>query len=273
MACICLPLPWWAVGTLISATWILSANSWMQTPQGFTIGENGQFLPADWWKIIFNPSFPYRLVHTVLAAFLTTAFGVGAVGAYHLLRDKSNRQARVMFSMAMWIAALVTPIQIFVGDLHGINTLEHQPAKIAAMEGHYETHRGAPLILFGIPDDEAEVTKYAVEIPRLSSLILTHSLDGEIKGLKEWNKNNRPKALIPFITFRVMVGLGVLMLWRCLRVGTRPKWAASPIRSMASCARPIVSHPSRCQPSARRSSLLSSSTSWCSGLASFICCG
>ena len=210
-----------AVGTLISATWILSANSWMQTPQGFTIGENGQFLPADWWKIIFNPSFPYRLVHTVLAAFLTTAFGVGAVGAYHLLRDKSNRQARVMFSMAMWMAALVTPIQIFVGDLHGINTLEHQPAKIAAMEGHYETHRGAPLILFGIPDDEAEVTKYAVEIPRLGSLILTHSLDSEIKGLKEWNKNDRPKALIPFITFRVMVGLGVLMLL----VGLWSLWA------------------------------------------------
>lgn len=117
-----------------------------------------------------------------------------------------------MFSMAMWMAAFVTPIQIFVGDLHGINTLEHQPAKIAAMEGHYETHRDAPLILFGIPDDEAEETKYAVEIPRLGSLILTHTLDGEIKGLKEWNKDDRPRALIPFITFRVMVGLGVLML-------------------------------------------------------------
>lgn len=201
-----------AVGTLISATWILSANSWMHTPQGHIIGENGQFLPADWWKIIFNPSFPYRLVHTVLAAFLTTAFGVGAVGAYHLLRDRSNRQARVMFSMAMWMAALVTPVQIFVGDLHGINTLEHQPAKIAAMEGHYETRSGAPLILFGLPDDEAEVTRYALEIPKLGSLILTHSLDGEIKGLKEWDRNDRPPALIPFITFRIMVGLGMLML-------------------------------------------------------------
>ncbi|WP_320199778.1 cytochrome ubiquinol oxidase subunit I [Agrobacterium sp. rho-13.3] len=201
-----------AIGTLISATWILSANSWMQTPQGHIMGENGQFMPQDWWKIIFNPSFPYRLVHTVLAAFLTTAFGVGAVGAYHLLRDRSNRQARVMFSMAMWMAALVTPIQIFVGDLHGINTLEHQPAKIAAMEGHYETHRGAPLILFGLPDDKAEVTRYALEIPKLGSLILTHSLDGEIKGLKEWDRNDRPPALIPFITFRVMVGIGMLML-------------------------------------------------------------
>ena len=129
-----------AVGTLISATWIIAANSWMQTPAGFAINDDGQFVPVDWWAIIFNPSFPYRLVHTVLAAFLTTAFAVGAVGAWHLLRDSTNRQARIMFSMAMWMAALVTPIQIFAGDQHGLNTLEHQPAKIAAMEGHYETH-------------------------------------------------------------------------------------------------------------------------------------
>jgi cytochrome d ubiquinol oxidase subunit I len=210
-----------AVGTLISATWILSANSWMHTPQGHIIGENGQFLPQDWWKIIFNPSFPYRLTHTVLAAFLTTAFGVGAVGAFHLLRDRTNKQARVMFSMAMWMAALVTPVQIFVGDLHGINTLEHQPAKIAAMEGHYESHKGAPLILFGIPDDKAEVTRYAVEIPKLGSLILTHDLNGEIKGLKEWAPKDRPPALIPFMAFRVMVGLGMLMLG----VGLWSLWA------------------------------------------------
>lgn len=210
-----------AVGTLISATWILSANSWMQTPQGHIIGENGQFLPEDWWKIIFNPSFPYRLAHTVLAAFLTTAFGVGAVGAFHLLRDRTNKQARVMFSMAMWMATVLTPVQIFVGDLHGINTLEHQPAKIAAMEGHYETHKGAPLILFGIPDDKAEVTRYALEIPKLGSLILTHDLEGEIKGLKDWAPDARPPALIPFMAFRVMVGLGVLMLG----VGLWSLWA------------------------------------------------
>ncbi len=210
-----------AVGTLISATWILAANSWMQTPAGFSIGENGQFLPVDWWAIIFNPSFPYRLVHTVLAAFLTTAFAVGAVGALHLLRDRENRHARIMFSMAMWMAALVTPVQIFVGDLHGLNTLEHQPAKIAAMEGHYETQRGAPLILFGIPDDEAEETKFALEIPYLGSLLLTHELDGEVKGLKAFPKDERPPALIPFITFRVMVGLGVLMLL----VGLWSLWA------------------------------------------------
>ena len=201
-----------AIGTLVSATWILAANSWMQTPAGYSIGENGQFVPEDWWAIIFNPSLPYRLVHTVLAAFLTTAFAVGATGAYHLLKNRENRQARIMFSMAMWMAAIVTPMQIVAGDLHGLNTLEHQPAKIAAMEGHYETHKGAPLILFGIPDDEAETTRYAIEIPYLGSLILTHKLDGEIKGLSAFPEDERPKALIPFITFRIMVGLGFLML-------------------------------------------------------------
>ena len=124
--------------------------------------------------MIFNPSFPYRFVHMVLAAYLTTAFVVGGIGAWHLLKDTASRGARVMFSMAMWMAALVAPIQIFAGDQHGLNTLEYQPAKIAAMEGHYETHAGAPLILFGIPDDEAEVTRYQIAIPKLGSLILTH---------------------------------------------------------------------------------------------------
>ncbi len=210
-----------AVGTLISATWILAANSWMQTPAGYGINEAGQYIPLDWVKIIFNPSFPYRLVHTVLAAYLTTAFAVGAVGAFHLLRDKNNRQARVMFSMAMWMAALVTPIQIFAGDQHGLNTLEYQPAKIAAMEGHYETHTGAPLVLFGIPDDEAEETRFAIEIPKLGSLILAHDPDATVKGLKAWPKEDRPKALIPFFTFRIMVGLGLLML----AVGLWSLWA------------------------------------------------
>jgi cytochrome bd ubiquinol oxidase subunit I len=201
-----------AIGTLISATWIIAVNSWMQTPQGYGMNEVGQFIPLDWWAIIFNPSFPYRLVHTVLASFLTTAFAVGAVGAWHLLKNQNNHPARIIFSMAMWMAALVTPIQIFVGDQHGLNTLEHQPAKIAAMEGHYETQKGAPLILFGIPDDEAEETRFAIEIPKLGSLLLTHDPDGELKGLKSWAKEDRPKALIPFFTFRIMVGLGVLML-------------------------------------------------------------
>ncbi|HQZ13477.1 MAG TPA: cytochrome ubiquinol oxidase subunit I [Devosia sp.] len=210
-----------ALGTLVSATWIIAANSWMQTPAGFSTNAVGQFVPVDWLQIIFNPSFPYRLVHTVLAAFLTTAFAVGAVGAFHLLRDRTNRPARIMFSMAMWMAALVTPVQIFAGDLHGLNTLEHQPAKIAAIEGHFETHQGAPLVLFGIPDDKAEVTHFAIEIPKLGSLILAHNPDAEIKGLKAFPPDQRPPALIPFFTFRIMVGLGVLML--CL--GLWSLWA------------------------------------------------
>jgi cytochrome d ubiquinol oxidase subunit I len=210
-----------ALGTLVSATWIIAANSWMHTPAGFSINGNGQFEPVDWWAIIFNPSFPYRLVHTVLAAFLTTAFAVGGVGAFHLLRDRASAPARVMFSMAMWMAALVTPLQIVAGDLHGLNTLEHQPAKIAAIEGHYETRRGAPLVLFGIPDDQAEVTRYALEVPKLGSLILAHDINGEIKGLKTFPPDERPPALIPFMTFRVMVGLGFLML----AVGLWSLWA------------------------------------------------
>ncbi|HEX4298660.1 MAG TPA: cytochrome ubiquinol oxidase subunit I, partial [Devosia sp.] len=201
-----------AVGTLISATWIISANSWMQTPAGYGTNAAGQFIPLDWWAIVFNPSFPYRLVHTVLAAFLTTAFAVGAVGAWHLLKDNSNRQARIMFSMAMWMAALVTPIQIVAGDQQGLNTLEHQPAKIAAMEGDYDTVPQTPLILFGIPDDSAQQTRWAVEIPRLGALILTHDINGSVKGLKDFPPDQRPQALIPFFTFRIMVGLGVLML-------------------------------------------------------------
>ncbi|CAN5294596.1 hypothetical protein BH11PSE5_BH11PSE5_30350 [soil metagenome] len=163
-----------AIGTFISAFWILSVNSWMQTPTGYEIGANGQFLPGpSWMAIIFNPSFPYRLVHTVLAAYLTTAFAVGGVGAWHLLRDRTNPGARTMFSMAMWMAAIVAPIQIFAGDMHGLNTLEHQPVKVMAMEGHYDSHpNGAPLILFGIPDSGNKRVDYAISIPKASSLIL-----------------------------------------------------------------------------------------------------
>ncbi|HTJ56020.1 MAG TPA: cytochrome ubiquinol oxidase subunit I, partial [Devosiaceae bacterium] len=148
----------------------------------------------------------------VFAAYLTTAFMVGAVGAYHLLASPSDRQARIMVSMAMWMATIVTPLQILAGDQHGLNTLEYQPAKIAAIEGHYETEKPAGLILFGIPDDSAEATRYAITIPILGSLILTHSLDGEVRGLKDFPKDARPNALIPFFTFRIMVGLGLLML-------------------------------------------------------------
>ncbi len=200
-----------AVGTLISSFWILSANSWMHTPTGYAVVD-GRFVPADWMEIIFNPSFPYRLVHMVLAAYLTTAFAVGAVGAWHLLRRQRTEAAKIMFSMALWMAALVTPLQIVAGDAHGLNTLEHQPAKIAAMEGHWETQRGAPLILFGWPDMATEETKWALEIPHLGSLILTHEWDGEIKGLKEWAPADRPNAPLIFWTFRIMVGIGFAML-------------------------------------------------------------
>ena len=201
-----------AAGTFMSAFWILSVNSWMQTPAGYTINAKGQFVTTDWWAVIFNPSFPYRLVHMVLAAYLTTAFAVGAVGALHLLRDVANPRARLMFSMAMWMAVLVAPLQIVAGDEHGLNTLEYQPAKIAAMEGHFETHAGAPLILFGLPNAATEHTDYAVEIPYLGSLILTHSLNGTIKGLKEWPTSERPPVAVLFWSFRIMVGLGFAML-------------------------------------------------------------
>jgi cytochrome d ubiquinol oxidase subunit I len=200
-----------AIGTLMSAFWILSANSWMQTPAGHEFVD-GQFVPADWVEVIFNPSFPYRFAHMVLAAYLATAFAVGAVGAFHLMRDKTGEAARVMFSMAMWMALVVAPLQLVIGDLHGLNTLEHQPAKIAAMEGHWETQARAPFILFGLPDMAAEETRYAVEIPALGSLILTHDPNGVVPGLKDWPADERPKAALVFWTFRLMVGLGLLMI-------------------------------------------------------------
>ena len=210
-----------AVGTLISATWILAVNSWMQTPAGFSVNSNGQFVPEDWMAIIFNPSFPYRFVHMVLAAYLTTAFVVGGIGAWHLLKNNTSPAARKMFSMAMWMAVIVAPLQIAAGDIHGINTLEHQPAKIAAMEGHYETEKGAPLILFGLPDDQAEITRYQIAIPNLGSFILTHDWNGEIKGLKAFPPDKRPPAAIIFWSFRIMVGIGFAMLgiglWSLLR--------------------------------------------------------
>lgn len=201
-----------AIGTLISTFWILSANSWMHTPAGFTLVD-GQFHPVDWWEIVFNPSFPYRYVHTVLGAYLTTAFIVGGVGAWHLLRGHWDAPSRRMFSMAMWMAAIVAPIQAVAGDFHGLNTLHHQPAKIAAMEGHFEASmRGAPLYLFGLPDMEAGETRYALGIPKLSSLILAHDWNGEIKGLKAFPRDQWPNAPVLFWTFRLMVGIGLIMI-------------------------------------------------------------
>lgn len=201
-----------AAGTLISAFWILSANSWMQTPRGFQMGSDGLFYPTNWLQVIFTPSFPYRFVHMVTAAYLTTAFVVGGVGGFYLWRGRHREQARVMLGMAMIMAVFVAPLQLVAGDLHGLNTLQHQPAKVAAMEGLWDTQRGAPLLLFGLPDQVHETTRSPIEIPKLSSLILTHDLNGTVKGLKEWPKEDRPPVAWVFWSFRVMVGIGMLMI-------------------------------------------------------------
>jgi cytochrome d ubiquinol oxidase subunit I len=194
----------------MSAFWILAANSWMQTPQGFTV-VGRRFIPVDWWSIIFNPSFPFRLVHMVLAAYLSVAFIVGAVGAWHLLRDSTNKPARLMASMALWMACIVAPIQIVAGDAHAANTLKYQPAKIAALERDWQSRPGQPSILFGMPNMLTETTDYAVEIPHLGALILTHTWNGSIKGLKEFPPGERPFSPLLFWAFRVMVGVGILM--------------------------------------------------------------
>jgi cytochrome d ubiquinol oxidase subunit I len=202
-----------AVGTFISAFWILSANSFMHTPAGYTVNAGGQFIPADWLAIVFSPSFPYRLVHTVFAAYLTTALVVGAVGAWHLLRGRASEGARVMFSMAMGMITVVAPLQILAGDQHGLNTLEHQPVKVMAMEGHFKSYdKGAPLVLFGWPDEARAEVLYDVEIPKASSLILKHSLDAPLKGLDSVDRKEWPPVAIVFWAFRIMVGLGMLML-------------------------------------------------------------
>ena len=202
-----------AAGTFFSAFWILSVNSWMQTPAGYAINAQGQFTVVSWWAVIFNPSFPYRLVHMVLAAYLTTALVVGAVGAWHLLRDRSNIGAKVMFSMAMWMSAVVAPMQIVAGDAQGLNTLEYQPAKVMAMEGHYDSYPdGAPLILFGIPNPAEKRIDFTVEISDLSSLILTRSLHGPLAGLDTIPEDQEPPVSVLFWSFRVMVGLGFAIL-------------------------------------------------------------
>ena len=201
-----------AVGTLISMFWILSSNSWMQTPQGFDIVD-GRIVPVDWFAIVFNPSFPYRLAHMALAAFIVSATLVAACGAWHLLRGRRDPGVKTSFSMAMWMILVTVPIQIAVGDAHGLNTLEHQPAKIAAMEGLWETEKGGTsLNLVGWPDMKNERTDFAVKVPHLGSLILTHSWDGEIRGLKAFAPEDRPNSTIVFWSFRIMVGMGLLML-------------------------------------------------------------
>lgn len=230
-----------ALGTFISAFWILSVNSWMQTPTGFAMNAQGQFVVAgSWAAVIFNPSFPYRLVHTVIAAYLTTSLVVGACGAWHLLRDAAGRRgkaapsdepggspaaaaspgatsslqaARTMFSMAMWMAALVAPVQILAGDQQGLNTLEHQPAKVLAMEGDFDpSPNGAPLVLFGLPSNADGKVHYKVEIPYAGSLILKHDPHAPLQGLKDFPRDQWAPVAVVFWSFRVMVGLGLAML-------------------------------------------------------------
>ena len=200
-----------ALGTLFSSFWILAFNSWMQTPQGHALTD-GRFLPESWLAIIFNPSFPYRLLHTVTGFYLTTAFAVLGVTAWHLKRGQHVAESRLVLSMTVTFVAIFVPIQVVLGDLHGLNTLEHQPVKVAAMEGLWETQSHAPSVLFAIPDEAREQNRLEVAIPGLASVYLTHSRDGVVKGLKSVVPSDRPPVAPVFFGFRVMVGIGCLML-------------------------------------------------------------
>ena len=200
-----------ASGTLFSSFWILSANSWMQTPAGYEIVD-GRFFPKDWVAIVFSPSFPFRLTHTVTGFFVTTGFVVVAVAAWLIRKGRSVEESRVMLSMTLWLLTVLVPLQMFLGDQHGLNTAAHQPAKVAAIEARWDTQPSFPLTLFAIPDPANETNRYAIEVPYLGSLVLTHSLDGAIKGLKEFKPEDRPPVAIPFFAFRVMVGIAFLML-------------------------------------------------------------
>ena len=205
-----------AAGTTLSAFWILSLNSWMQTPTGFEI-INGTIHATDWLEVIFNPSFPYRLAHKLLASTLTASFLIAGLSAWQLLRGTSNGGTRRAMHAAVMAAAIAIPLQIFAGDLHGLNTLKHQPAKIAAIEGIWHTEKSAPLTLFGWPNEKEGRTDYAVQVPKLASLILAHDIDAELKGLNEFPNAHPPVAPV-FWSFRVMVGVGMLMLlvsWWC----------------------------------------------------------
>jgi cytochrome d ubiquinol oxidase subunit I len=200
-----------AAGTLFSTFWILAVNSWMQTPAGFHIA-GGRFFPDDWWAVIFNPSFPYRYLHNVTGFYITTGFVVLGVGAWLLRRDRSHDEARRMVRMALNLLIILVPIQMLLGDLHGLNTRRYQPAKLAAIEGRYDTAAPAPLTLFGIPDDKTGTMRDAVEIPALGSLLLTHSWTGEIRGINSFPADQRPPVAVPFFSFRIMVGIAVIML-------------------------------------------------------------
>ena len=206
-----------AIGTSISAFWIIALNSWMQTPQGFEM-RDGVAFPLDWWAIIFNPSMPYRLAHVLIASGLTAAFLIIGISAYRLYKGDDKRAPKMTLQKGILVAALLTPLQVIVGDLHGLNTFEHQPQKVAAMEGVWETTKGAPLLLFAWPDEDSRSNLYEIAVPNLASLILTHDWQGEIRGLNEF-EDAHPPVKPAFFGFRIMVGVGMLMLliawWGC----------------------------------------------------------
>jgi cytochrome d ubiquinol oxidase subunit I len=205
-----------AIGTTLSAFWILSLNSWMQTPTGYTYVD-GQLVAESWFEVIFNPSFPYRFAHMMVACLITASFLVAGISAWRVLKGVDGPATNKVLKVAVLVAALLTPTQIILGDFHGLNTLKHQPAKIAAMEGVWETQKGAPLTLFGFPDEEARTTHFALKIPKVASYILTHDSEGEVVGLNDFNGIHPPVAPV-FWSFRVMVGMGFLMLlvsWMC----------------------------------------------------------
>ncbi|HST02799.1 MAG TPA: cytochrome ubiquinol oxidase subunit I [Usitatibacter sp.] len=218
-----------AIGTTVSAFWILALNSWMQTPTGYVL-DHGQYVPDDWLKVIFNPSFPYRFFHMLLASGLTASFAVAGLSAWRLLKAGGDEMARRTLHIGLWTAAVLVPIQIFVGDQHGLNTLEHQPQKIAALEALWHTESGMPLVLFAIPNEEKRRNDYAVEIPYAGSLILKHDAHATVRGLNEFEPDRPPVGPL-FFAFRAMVGIGVLMLlvswlgvWAMRRGRMPPRW-------------------------------------------------
>jgi len=226
-----------AAGTTLSAFWIIALNSWMHTPAGFEMID-GQAHATDWFAIVFNPSMPYRLTHMLIASGLTVAFLVAGLSAYRWLRGDRSAAVRAALKTGVTLAAFLIPLQIFVGDMHGLNTLQHQPAKIAAIEGVWHTERGAPLLLFALPDAEARTNHYEIGVPKLASLILTHEADGELRGLNEFEAH--PPVAPLFWGFRVMVGIGMLMLavswlaaWQLRRGGQLHPWAARALVGMS----------------------------------------
>jgi len=218
-----------AIGTSLSAFWILALNSWMQTPTGHVV-QAGQIIAGDWWQVLFNPSFPYRFTHMLIASGLTAAFVVAGLSAWRLLRAQDDKSARATLRTGLVLAAVLAPAQVIVGDQHGMNTLEHQPAKIAAIEAIWKTEKGVPLVLLAIPDDEKRRNDFAIEIPKGASLLLKHDADAELKGLDAFAPDTAPVAPV-FFAFRAMVGIGVLMfivawwgVWATRRGMLPPRW-------------------------------------------------